>query len=48
MAKSWEENFFSKKNYEIKKIQKNFCGHFSGSKMLIPTPFNDPRIYKSY
>tara|TARA_B100001939_G_C16917129_1_gene607459 strand:- start:477 stop:644 length:168 start_codon:yes stop_codon:yes gene_type:complete len=38
MAKSWEEKFFSKKNYEIKTIQKNFCGHASGSKMLIPTP----------
>lgn len=38
MAKSWEEIFFSKKNYEIKTIQKNFCGHVSGSKMLIPTP----------
>ena len=38
MAKSWEEKFFSKKNFEIKTIQKNFWGHIAGSKMLIPTP----------
>ena len=38
MAKSWREKFFSKKNFEIKTIQKNFWGHVAGSKMLIPTP----------
>ena len=38
MAKSWKEKFFSKDNFEIKTIQKNFCGHVAGSKMLIPTP----------
>lgn len=38
MAKSWEEKFFSKKNFEIKTIQKNFWGHIAGSKMLIPSP----------
>ena len=39
MAKSWEAKFFSKKNFEIKTIQKDFWGHVAGSKMLIPTPF---------
>ena len=39
MAKSWREKFFSKKNFEIKTIQKDFWGHVAGSKMLIPTPF---------
>jgi hypothetical protein len=38
MAKSWKEKFFSKGNFEIKTIQKNFWGHVAGSKMLIPTP----------
>ena len=38
MAKSWKEKFFSKENFEIKTIQKNFWGHVAGSKMLIPTP----------
>ncbi len=38
MAKSWEEKFISKKNFEIKSIQKDFWGHRAGSKMLIPTP----------
>ena len=38
MAKSWQEKFFSKKNFEIKSIQKNFWGHAVGTKMLIPTP----------
>jgi len=38
MAKSWEEKFFSKKEFEIKTIQKDFWGHVAGSKMLIPTP----------
>ena len=38
MTKSWREKFFSKKNFEIKTIQKNFWGHVAGSKMLIPTP----------
>ena len=38
MAKSWREKFFSKKNFEIKTIQKNLWGHVAGSKMLIPTP----------
>ena len=37
-AKSWKEKFFSKGNFEIKTIQKNFWGHVAGSKMLIPTP----------
>ena len=38
MAKSWKEKIFSKENFEIKTIQKNFWGHVAGSKMLIPTP----------
>jgi len=38
MAKSWREKFFSKKEFEIKTIQKDFWGHVAGSKMLIPTP----------
>ena len=38
MAKSWKEKNFSKENFEIKTIQKNFWGHVAGSKMLIPTP----------
>ena len=38
MAKSWQEKFFSKKNFEIKSIQKNFWGHAVRTKMLIPTP----------
>ena len=38
MAASWEEKFFSKKDFKIKTIQKNFWGHAVGSKMLIPTP----------
>lgn len=38
MAKSWEDKFFTKQNYEIKTIQKSFWGHVAGSKMLILTP----------
>lgn len=38
MARSWEEKFFSKKEFEIKTIQKSFWGHVAGSKMLIPSP----------
>ena len=38
MVKTWEEKFFTKKDFEIKTIQKSFWGHVAGSKMLIPTP----------
>ena len=38
MAKSWGEKFYSKKDFEIKIINKSFWGHIAGSKMLIPTP----------
>ena len=38
MAKSWGEKFYSKKDFEIKIINKSFWGHTAGSKMLIPTP----------
>ena len=38
MAKSWKEKFLSKRNFEIKTIQKKVWGQVAGSKMLIPTP----------
>lgn len=38
MAKSWKEKFFSKKDFNIKTIEKSFWGYEANSKMLIPTP----------